>query len=171
MGHSLNGTFQTSYWGCIGDIFWGRAVFLPAHICDTSLWLGHCTVSRMRAFTRATVVPQGNTNCVLDVASRSDSGRAYDVRATRVLPSHWSVCGRYASGSSTQWRVWKLLFINHTVIGRCIGQATDITVKHAANNAGNRPQNRLLQTCAHVCIRDNSAHVWHKVSPAFNNGV
>ena len=50
-------------------------------------------------------------------------------------------------------RVKTLLFINRTIIGRCIGQATDITMKHTTNNAGNRPQNWLLQTCAHVCIR------------------
>ena len=48
--------FRRVTWGCICDNSWGRQVVLPARGCNTSLRLGHCSDSRMRAFTRATVV-------------------------------------------------------------------------------------------------------------------
>ena len=63
----------------------------------------------MRMFTRASAVPKMNTGSVV-VAERfvlTDSGLAFDVTATHVLPSFTSFCGLDTRGSSTQWPLWK----------------------------------------------------------------
>ena len=137
---------------------------LPAMVSDTSLRLGHCCNSRMRAFTRATVVPKMNTSSVLDwtrfIVRIQDGPVTSELRVLCPV-TYLCVVGTQVA------RVKTLVFINRTVIGRCIGQATDITMKHTTNNAGNSPQNRLLQTCALVCIRNNSIYVWRKILPAF----
>jgi hypothetical protein len=83
-------------------------VVLPAMVCDTSLRLGHCCDSRMRAFTRTTVVPKMNTSSECSgwgKIHRRDSGRACDVRATRAVPSHLPVCGWDTGGSCENSRI------------------------------------------------------------------
>jgi hypothetical protein len=64
-----------------------------------------CESGLMKPFTGATAAPKVSVGCVLDVERFivTHSRSACDVRATRVLPSDWQVCGRDTSGPSTQW--------------------------------------------------------------------
>ena len=66
-------------------------------------WLG-----RMSAFQQATALLKMNTNSVFDEEKihRRNSGRAFDVKCMRVLPSHLCVCVSDTGGLSKQWPMW-----------------------------------------------------------------
>jgi hypothetical protein len=101
----FNRTFETRHkW--LSDSHIGRAMAYATSSWDTSLWLGHWSITQpYESYTAVHIVKLRLCRLRWNVQARRRS--VCDVRATSVVPNHFSVCGCNNSVSSTQWSVWK----------------------------------------------------------------